>query len=53
MVIAIEPMLNEGGGDIVVDQDGWTIRTRDGSRSTHFEHTILITEGAPEILTKI
>lgn len=53
MVIAIEPMLNEGKGGIMVDQDGWTIRTRDGSRSAHFEHTVLITEGAPEILTKI
>lgn len=53
MVIAIEPMFNEGKGDIKVDQDGWTIRTKDGSRSAHFEHTILITEGAPEILTKI
>lgn len=52
MVIAIEPMFNEGKGDIVVDQDGWTIRTKDGSRSAHFEHTILITDGAPEILTK-
>lgn len=53
MVIAIEPMLNEGKGDIVVGQDGWTIRTKDGSRSAHFEHTVLITEGLPEILTKI
>jgi methionyl aminopeptidase len=53
MVIAIEPMFNEGDGAIVVGQDGWTIRTKDGSRSAHFEHTILITEGAPEILTKV
>jgi methionyl aminopeptidase len=53
MVIAIEPMLNEGAGSIVISQDGWTIRTKDGSRSAHFEHTVLITEGAPEILTKV
>jgi len=53
MIIAIEPMLNEGSGEISVGQDGWTIRTKDGSRSAHFEHTVLITEGAPEILTKI
>jgi methionyl aminopeptidase len=53
MVIAIEPMLNEGVGNIMVGQDGWTILTKDGSRSAHFEHTILITEGAPEILTKV
>ena len=52
MVIAIEPMFNEGGSEIVVGQDSWTISTKDGSRSAHFEHTILITEGAPEILTK-
>lgn len=53
MVIAIEPMLNEGGSEIRVGADGWTISTADGSRSAHFEHTILITEGAPEILTKV
>jgi methionyl aminopeptidase len=52
MVIAIEPMFNEGQGAIKIDQDGWTIRTKDGSRSAHFEHTILITSGKPEILTK-
>lgn len=53
MVIAIEPMFNEGGSEIRYGGDGWTIKTKDGSRSAHFEHTILITEGAPEILTKI
>ena len=53
MVIAIEPMLNEGGSQIVFDEDGYTIRTKDGSRSAHFEHTILITEGEAEILTKV
>lgn len=53
MVIAIEPMLNEGGHEIRHGADGYTISTLDGSRSAHFEHTILITEGAPEILTKV
>jgi methionyl aminopeptidase len=53
MVIAIEPMLNEGGHEIRHGADGYTIYTLDGSRSAHFEHTILITEGAPEILTKV
>lgn len=53
MIIAIEPMLNIGKDDIVSASDGWTIKTADGSRSAHFEHTILITEGDAEILTKI
>ncbi len=53
MVVAIEPMLNSGKQDIVSMSDGYTIKTADGSRSAHFEHTILITEGEPEILTMI
>ena len=53
MIVAIEPMLNLGGDEIITLSDGWTIKTADGSRSAHFEHTILITEGEPEILTKI
>ena len=53
MIIAIEPMLNLGKDDIIFLDDGYTIKTADGSRSAHFEHTILITEGEPEILTKI
>ena len=52
MVLALEPMLNEGVGDVVLADDGYTIKTADGKRSAHFEHTIVITEGAPEILTK-
>jgi methionyl aminopeptidase len=52
MVIAIEPMLNEGLPEIRHGADGYTILTADGSRSAHFEHTVLITESAPEILTK-
>ena len=51
MVLAIEPMLNLGTNRISQDSDGWTIRTRDGSLSAHFEHSILITETEPEILT--
>jgi methionyl aminopeptidase len=51
MVIAIEPMFNVGTKDIKLDKDGYTYRTADGSLSAHFEHTILITKGAPEILT--
>ena len=46
-------MLNEGGKDVIIDKDGYTFKTRDESRSAHFEHTILITNGEPEILTKI
>lgn len=51
MVLAIEPMLNVGKGDIKVTSDGYTIKTRDGSRSAHFEHTIAITEKGNIILT--
>lgn len=53
MVIAIEPMLNNGTKNVILDKDGYTFRTADGKKSAHFEHTILITEGEPEILTKI
>lgn len=53
MIIAIEPMLNIGKDHIVSANDDWTIKTSDGSRSAHFEHTILITEGDAEILTVI
>ena len=51
MVFAIEPMINEGSGHIILDDDGYTYRTKDGKRSAHFEHTILVREGEPEILT--
>ena len=51
MVLAIEPMLNIGGWKIKTLADGWTVVTEDGSLSCHFEHTILITKGDPEILT--
>lgn len=51
MVIAIEPMFNLGTHKIKLDKDGYTYRTADGKPSAHFEHTILITKGDPEILT--
>jgi methionyl aminopeptidase len=51
MTIAIEPMVNIGGDETRELADGWTVVTADGSRSAHFEHTVVITAGAPEILT--
>ncbi len=51
MTIAIEPMVNAGRRDVRVLNDGWTVVTADGKLSAHFEHTVLITDGAPEILT--
>jgi methionyl aminopeptidase len=51
LVLAIEPMLNEGGAETEVLDDQWTVVTRDGSRSAHFEHTVAITEHGPEVLT--
>jgi methionyl aminopeptidase len=53
MVLAIEPMVNEGGGDVVIDDDGWTVRTKDGSPSAHFEHSVAVTHGAAEVLTRL
>jgi methionyl aminopeptidase len=44
-------MINAGGPDIVVHDDGWSISTRDGSLSAHFEHTVAITAEGPRILT--
>jgi methionyl aminopeptidase len=51
MTIAIEPMVNAGRPDVKILKDGWTVVTQDGSLSAHFEHTVLITTGGPEILT--
>jgi len=51
MTLAIEPMVNAGAADVKILKDGWTVVTRDGSLSAHFEHTVLITAGKPEILT--
>lgn len=52
LVIAIEPMMTLGSGDLFIDKDNFSYRTKDGSRSAHFEHTVLITKSGPEILTK-
>jgi methionyl aminopeptidase len=51
LVITVEPIIAAGGGEIYMDDDGWTVRTEDGSASAHAEHTIVITEGAPILLT--
>jgi methionyl aminopeptidase len=51
MVLAIEPMVNAGGAQTELLDDGWTVVTRDHRRSAHFEHTIAVTEHGPEILT--
>lgn len=51
MTLAIEPMVNAGGAAVRILKDGWTVVTRDGSLSAHFEHTVLVTDGEPEILT--
>jgi methionyl aminopeptidase len=52
-VLAIEPMLNAGRPDVVTRPDGWTVATRDGSLSAHFEHTVAIGDGGPEILSAV
>lgn len=53
MTIAIEPMLNLGVDDVYILEDKWTVVTKDHKPSAHFEHTILVTDSVPEILTKI
>ncbi len=53
MTLAIEPMVNVGGYDVKVMENGWTVKTRDGSLSSHYENTVLITDGEPEILTAV
>ena len=51
MTLAIEPMINLGRADVAWEDDEWTVVTMDGSLSAHYENTILITDGEPEILT--
>ena len=51
MTLAIEPMVNAGGFDVKVLPDGWTVLTKDNSLSAHFEHTVVITNDGPKILT--
>ncbi len=53
MTLAIEPMVNVGGSDVTMDQDGWTVRTRDGKASAHFEHTVAVTEAGADVLTRL
>jgi methionyl aminopeptidase len=53
MVFALEPMVNEGTYEVKVLSDAWTVITADGKRSAHFEHTIAITDGGPEILSAL
>ncbi len=50
-VLAVEPMVNLGSAETQLDDDGWTVRTADGSLSAHFEHSIAVTENGPEVLT--
>ena len=51
MTLAVEPMINQGGFNVEVRQDNWTAVTQDGSLSAHYENTIVITDGEPELLT--
>jgi methionyl aminopeptidase len=53
MTLAIEPMINLGVSEVKVLADKWTVVTADGKPSAHFEHTVLVTDGEPEILTKL
>jgi methionyl aminopeptidase len=53
VVIAIEPMINEGSDETVVLGDKWTVATKDGRLSAHFEHTVAVTENGPDVLTKL
>lgn len=53
MVLAIEPMVNAGGPDVRVLDDGWTAVTADGSLSAHFEHTVAVMKDGPKVLTKL
>ena len=51
LTLAIEPMVNVGTHEVRVLRDGWTVVTTDGKLSAHYENTVLITDGEPEILT--
>jgi len=53
MVFTIEPMINLGSPEVVLDDDGWTVRTRDGSLSAQFEHSVLVTPEGFEVLTSM
>ncbi len=51
LCIAVEPMITRGTWQVKIDRDGWTARTKDGSNAAHYENTVIITDGEPEILT--
>ncbi len=53
MVLCVEPMLNLGSRRVYMESDGWSVRTRDGEPSAHFEHMLLITENGTEVLTRV
>jgi len=53
MTLAIEPMVNAGGYEVYMDEDGWTVRTRDRRPSAHFEHTVAVAQDGPQVLTAI
>jgi len=53
MVLAIEPMVNEGAPELEILNDGWTAVTADGKLSAHFEHSVAITAVGPEILSEL
>jgi methionyl aminopeptidase len=52
LVVAIEPMVNLGGPDVIIEEDGWTAVTKDGSLSAHFEHSVAVTEDGPWVLSR-
>jgi methionyl aminopeptidase len=52
-VLAVEPMVNEGTHEVRILSDGWTVKTRDGRASSHFEHTIAVTDDGPTVLTSL
>lgn len=52
LVVAIEPMVNAGGADVLIKDDGWTAVTKDGSLSAHFEHSVAITNEGPIVLSR-
>jgi methionyl aminopeptidase len=52
MTIAIEPMITAGGPDVYLHDDEWSISTQDGSLAAHFEHTVAVTDGQPQVLTR-
>ena len=53
LVVAIEPMVNLGGPEVMVERDGWTAVTKDGSLSAHFEHSVAITDDGPIVLSRL